>query len=72
MSHRLAMIALKENLLVLLMSVVPMPPAHEQSLTGSDASNVLSKAPSQRVAAMENTFQRRPGMDWMAAKKRDT
>lgn len=67
----LAMIALEENLPVLLLSVVPVPPVHEQSLTGSHASNVLSKAANQRVAAMENTPQRRLGRDWMATRKRD-
>lgn len=39
----LAMIALKENLTVLLMSVMPVAPVHKQSLAASHASNVLRK-----------------------------
>lgn len=66
----LAVIALKENFTVLLLSAVA--PVHEQSLTASHASNVLSKAPKQSVTAVENTSQRRPGLDWMAMKTRDS
>lgn len=67
----LAMIALKENFVVLLLAVVPVAPVHEQSLAASHAPNVLSKAPNQSVTAMENTSQRRPGLDCMAMKRRD-
>lgn len=66
----LAMIALKENFVVLLLSVVPVA-VHEQSLAASHAPNVLSKAPNQSVTAMENTSQRRPGLDCLAMKMRD-
>lgn len=55
----LAMIALKENLAVLLLSVVPVAPVHEQSLAASHAPNVLSRAPNQSVTAMEREDQ-----DW--------
>lgn len=68
----LAMIALKENLTVLLLSVVPMAPMHEQFFPTSHASNILSKVPNWSMTAMENSSQRRPGLDWMAVKKRDT
>lgn len=62
-----ATIVLQENIPVLLLSIVPVPLTHKQSLSGSHASNVLSKTPHQRVAAVENTL--RPGMDWMAKRK---
>lgn len=66
------MIALKENLTVLLLSVVPMAPMHKQFFPASHASNILSKVPNWSMTAMENSSQRRPGLDWMAVKKRDT
>lgn len=55
----LAMIALKENFVVLLLSVVPVAAVHEQSLAASHAPNVLSRAPNQSVTAMEREDQ-----DW--------
>lgn len=64
----LAIIALKENLTVLLLSVMPVASVPKQSLAASHSLNVLSKPPSQSMTAMENSSQRRPGLDWMAMK----